>query len=109
MSLHELEPPSSDVFDLEPCAMPHEHQIRALLIEQDIERAKLRGRIYQLERIIEGAGLTPLADDGESMAAAYHAQARAVAAVFEYFGAGSWSVDGLPPELRDVFRPLVIT
>lgn len=83
--------------------------VRALLVEQDMERAKLRGRIYQLERIIHGAGLTPLADDGESMAASYHAQARAVAAVFDYFNAGNFTLDGLPPELHEAFRPLVIT
>lgn len=83
--------------------------IRALLVEQDMERARLRGRIYQLEQTLEDAGLIPPADEGESMATAYHTQARAIAAVFAYFNAGNYSINGLPAELHDAFRPLVIT
>lgn len=109
MSLPELHHPAAEAFDDEPCAMPHEHQIRALLLEQDMERARLRGRILELEEIIDAAGLVALADDGTSMRDAYYQFRAAVVAVLDYFDADPFTVDRLPAELRDVFRPLVIT
>ena len=83
--------------------------IAALTVEQDMARASLRGRIHQLEQALYAAGVEPPADGGQGMAAAYHAQARAIAAVLEYFDAGNYTLDGLPPELHDAFRPLLVT
>jgi hypothetical protein len=83
--------------------------MQAVLVEQDMERARLRGRIFQLEQIIDAAGLIPLHDGGESMAAMYRTQAHAIAAVFDYFNAGNYTLNGLPPELHEAFRPLLVT
>ena len=94
---------------LEQRWMANARAMRAVLVEQDMERARLRGRIYQLERLIDAAGIIPLEDSGESMAAMYRLQARAIAAVFDYFDAGNYTLDGLPLELHEAFRPLLVT
>lgn len=78
---------------------------RSLLAEQDMERARLRARIAYLEAEHD----LPPSTDGESMAAAYRQQARALAAVLDYFDADQYTLKGLPRELHAAFRPLVVT
>lgn len=104
-----LPKPDDPIFDNEPCAMPHEAAIRALMIEQDQERARLRGRIRQLEQVIEDAGLTPPAGDGQGMADAYRAHQNATNAVLGFFHVQEFGLQGLPAELHETFRPLVIS
>lgn len=85
------------------------HTTRSMLVEHDLVRARLRARIYQLEEAIRDAGFVPPDDRGESMAVAYQQKRRAVTAVLDYFNVTDLGLEGLPPELHEAFRPLVIT